>query len=584
MHSFARSVAGGLSVLLLVLSAADVPAAEPPPELVYKTPQEVEFRVTAEGLSRISVGERPLATGGWYAWNAGPGWFGIGAQEVLGYAGYSDGVYAKAAAAVEDKSIELLGPDHARVRHQQPDVTVTYDYRFSGEDVTIAARMENNHATAAIEIPAFGGLRFTFARPPEGIMPVWHMSYLAHVKLEAFHPALINKIGGSCASDGEVGVGVTPLATGVDRSLVFWDYDDWNAGRRENVPRRWLSYLRPKPVEPGGALTFRIKLRVSPNTAWQHLLAPYKEHFLATYGPRRYRADDHRLVAVAHVNRNRESITAENPYGFHGGFRRLDLSEGVEELCDLLIPALKKANGQGVIFWGQGGEHPRGAMYRPDFDVLPPEVEANWKTLAARFRQAGLKLGVCTRPRHMAVQLDWNTDGTIDINPDDPQHLAILWGRYRRMIDRGATMFYLDSFGSSLEDVKTMRYLREKMGPDVQTYAEHACDAILPYSGLYTETDFWAKGSAEWCQEDQYRPRTGLRFQEIGRWLVGDVPCITRRYDVHGNVPEGFEQPERFFLRKRMTPMVADYLLPQQAEDLGKLQAEYLQDNGQWRN
>jgi hypothetical protein len=50
----------------------------------------------------------------------------------------------------------------------------------------------------------------------------------------------------------------------------------------------------------------------------------------------------------------------------------------------------------------------------------------------------------------------------------------------------------LDSFGNSLEDVKRMRFLRQKLGPDVLTFAEHQGDAILPFFGGYSETSLEA--------------------------------------------------------------------------------------------
>jgi len=64
----------------------------------------------------------------------------------------------------------------------------------------------------------------------------------------------------------------------------------------------------------------------------------------------------------------------------------------------------------------------------------------------------------------------------------------MLGRRFDTMMKRGCTLFYLDSFGDSLEDVKLMRWLREKLGPDVRTYCEHQCDAIMPLSGGYSET------------------------------------------------------------------------------------------------
>jgi hypothetical protein len=326
-----------------------------------------------------------------------------------------------------------------------------------------------------------------------------------------------------------------------------------------------------------------MTLRVSPNTDWRHLLAPYKRHFRSVLGERRY-TPDHRIVAVAHVNRNPEAISAENPYGFHGGMRRFDLEQGVAEFCDTVIPGLQKANGQGLILWGQGGQHPRGAMYRADFDILPPEVERNWAILAKRFQDAGLELGVCTRPRHMHFQMAWDRDGTCDINPDDPQHLAILTQRFRNMMERGCTLFYLDSFGGAAKDVTIVRHLREQLGPKVRMFAEHACDAILPFTGLYTETDFWGAGTRKGHPEPAYVPRTALGFQAIGRWLLdGEIETITRLYDRKGEIPEGFEPAPRFFFRNHMTPMIADYLIGREAESLAKLQAEFLAEKGRWR-
>lgn len=372
----------GLLVPGVALAAAGTPAPGGAESLVWQAPGGVTLTVTADGLSSIRLKDRVVAAGGWYAWNAGPAWFGLGTKDVLAYGGYSRDVYAAVAHDVAEKSIEVLGPTRARVRHVQPHAVATYEYAFDGEDVTLQARLENHHPTADLAVPAFGGLEFTFRRLPEGHMIVWHMSYLQAITRGAFHPSHQNKLGGSYATDGTAGIGLTPIETGLARTLLFWDFADWNPGKRENVPVRWLSYLRADPIPAGGALTFKMKMRVSARTGWQHLLAPYKDHFAATFGAVRYAANA-RLVAVAHVNRNVESITPDNPYGFHGGFRRLDLPEGAGAVCDLLIPALKEANGQGLIFWGQGGENPRGAMYRPDFDILPPEVEKNWAAMSA---------------------------------------------------------------------------------------------------------------------------------------------------------------------------------------------------------
>ena len=77
---------------------------------------------------------------------------------------------------------------------------------------------------------------------------------------------------------------------------------------------------------------------------------------------------------------------------------------------------------------------------------------------------ADQRLGVTARPADLALRLDWKQDQVIPINADDPAHREMLWRRFQRMIDRGGTLFYLDSFGADLEHVKLMRFLRERMG------------------------------------------------------------------------------------------------------------------------
>ena len=558
-------------------------ATAQPAALDYTAPEGVTFTVTAEGISRICLGERMVAQGGWYAWNAGPAWFGRGDKTLVAYSFYAPEIYRKARTEISTKTLAVLAPNHARVTHRQPSVTTTYDYEFAGEDVTISARVENNHPEAELTVPAFGGLRFSFQREPGGNPLIWHPSYLKAQQSNVFHPSLLNKIGGSYASDDRVGVGLSPLRTGLAHTLFQWDWDAWNPTTPERKANRWLTYLRYEPIPAGGARTFRMNMRVSGNRDWRHLLEPYKEHFLATFGPLRYQTD-FRAVGAAYVNRNLKAIAPSNPYGFFEGARRLDLPEGVAKFCETVIPGLKTMNAQGLILWGHSGESPRGQMYRADFDVLPPEVEKQWTALRTSFDQAGLRLGVCTRPRHFHVRADWTHDVTFDINPGDPQHLeGMLWPRYKKMIDLGCTLFYLDSFGCSLEDVKTMQFLRARMGPVIGTYTEHACDAMAPYSGFYSETDFWAKGFAEGRTEDGWVPRTNLKFHEIVRWMLGPVPVITRQYDVHGKVPAGFEPVASFAYRNHLSPIIPDYQINNQTAAIAGLQAEYLDGKGSWK-
>jgi hypothetical protein len=155
-----------------------------PMSVVHHSPSGVEFEVTAEGLSAIRVGGRTLASGGWNVFNAEPWFKDAGSGKVQ-------------AGQVKEKSLEVLGPRQARVRHVGGHVITTTDYTFDGEDVTISARIENNHSDEPINVLGFSGLTFDFDRPPEGLMQVQHISYFQAHGLGLCHPSFWSRIGGS---------------------------------------------------------------------------------------------------------------------------------------------------------------------------------------------------------------------------------------------------------------------------------------------------------------------------------------------------------------------------------------------------
>ena len=553
-------------VAVVAAVAATVGAADDVTALTHGTPGQVQWRVTADGLSLVQFAGRAVARGGWRCFNA-EGHFKAGGSGKVDTAG------------PVRKSIAVLGLGRARVVQHHKDISCTYDYAFDGEDLRIEARVENRHGSEPMNIVGFRGLEFHFDRSPVGMMYVQHVSYFRTHGVGLCHPGHWAKIGGSYATDGSIGVGTSPAKTGLMRTLTLWDYADWRAGARETLPRRRLIYYAVAPVPPRGARTFAFRLRVSPNRDWRHLLEPYRRHFVETFGPVRYRAD-HRWIATDYLNHSQRAISPTNPYGFHGGHRRIDTDAGVKAFCETVLAGLKAGDGQGVIVWGQGGDDPRRAMYRPDFDILPPEVQARWPTIARRFAAAKRKLGVCTRPRHLAVRKDWTHDQVININPDDPGHRAMIWRRFENMIAAGCTLFYLDSFGSSFEDVRLMQFLREKMGPEILTFAEHQCDAILPYSGGYSETTF-APGE-KGGKPARYRLWSGLRNWEIYQFLAPASQMTSRLYQGEKLIPKGFRGPDEFFFSNRISPLIPVGGF-KRLETTGKVQAKHITAEGTWR-
>ena len=152
----------------------------------------------------------------------------------------------------------------------------------------------------------------------------------------------------------------------------------------------------------------------------------------------------------------------------------------------------------------------------------------------------------------MALRLDWRQDQTIGINPDDPGHREMLWRRFDNMLKLGCTLFYLDSFGDSLEDVKLMRFLRERLGPDIRTYCEHQCDAIVPFSGGYSETTLHAEPG----QAPHYDVWSGVETWDVYRWLCPGAELAARLYEQKGKPPAGFESPDAFYARNGIIPLV----------------------------
>jgi hypothetical protein len=109
------------------------------------------------------------------------------------------------------------------------------------------------------------------------------------------------------------------------------------------------------------------------------------------------------------------------------------------------------------------------------------------------------------------------------------------------------------------------------MGPKIQTYAEHPCDAISPFAGFYTETD-GHEVTVDGVKRTEWRPRTSLELIETCSWLLDTpVPVVTRG----GEIPWRYEN--------RITPLVPDYGAEQWADEVRGLNEQYLDNQGRWR-
>jgi hypothetical protein len=527
--------------------------------------------VSDAGAITLSWGGRVVASGSLFAFDAGPAWFGIPAPEYC----YSKDLFdGRLAGRVYDFYAPSVTGSLVQFKREWSHLTAEYTLIFEGRDLDVYVKVHNNHPTQPVHYPAVGGLKFAFTRQPVGPMPVWHLSYLTNVRTGAFHPGNLVKCGASYGLDDGWGVGACPLDQDPDcQTLCFWDYDNWST---QDPRTRWLSHVHAHAIPPGGARTLSFTVRIGPPD-WEELCAPYRERFRNLYGTGDY-ARDYRPWAQSVITAEATYISPANPYGLHGGFRRLDIPEQAKSYCDQVIPALKRAGCQGVIVWGQTGENARGEMYRTDFDVIPPALTLGLAYVGKRLHAEGLKLGFCTRPGQTTYRMTWTKDGTATaVGMED-----VTVGRFTRLRTLGGDGFYLDSFGNSPNDIRVARAVRKALGA-VPLFSEQACDVITAYTGLYTEVDYWTADS--WHPTNGWYPRTDLAFQSWCRWLAGDVPTIARQYGINGVMPAGFEACDEFCLRNRMSPLYAEYTLfdGKAADRVKAVQAKYLTAEGQWR-
>ena len=120
-----------------------------------------------------------------------------------------------------------------------------------------------------------------------------------------------------------------------------------------------------------------------------------------------------------------------------------------------------------------------------------------------------------------------------------------------------------------------MRFLRSRLGPGILTYAEHQCDAVLPYTGGYSETSF---DPAQGSSPPSYRLWSGQTEWEIEQWLAPGCQMAARLYEIKGKIPADFESPDHYFLSHQITPLLpADDFARVTA--LNDLQKQFLLNN-----
>ena len=522
---------------------------------VLRTPDDIAVHVSAAGLNKITLGDRVVAEGQWHMLTPDA----VASEKVL----------ERAFRQVDDK--------HVRVTHRHKHVRVDYDYQLNGEDLTVIARVSNNHPSAEIEIGRFGTLTFTFTDESDESQLTkhskwgWLNPYRVKTRKDMghMHPGWRNRMGGSYGADGSFGIGATPLKAGFERTWLRWA-GGWSSNEQD------FSYHNMKPVPAGGARTFGFRLRLSTNTEWKHLLQVYKDYVHATYGTRQYETDHRFSIMCMAAAPGGEWVSEDNPHGY-GRKRHFDEADMIETFTDKVVNQLETANGKGIAFWALGGYQPRGLPFRTDYDILPEATASNLSILNSGIQSANREWGVCVgRGSHITYRWKWPKDNILPINADDPDYVAAKRRRFQRMMDHGATLFYIDAFGHQLRDVKMMHKLRDTLPPHVKTYAEHPADITLTASGAWMGI--------------RHKKKKGLHihwglgsFWRVANWLV-DNPGSMVDAHIHP-MPDDMSMEDKFrwMLERKLSPIQPIHTSKETAKPYRNVADEYLTPDGQWK-
>ena len=450
---------------------------------------------------------------------------------------YLWGDKAPAAPAGELRGSELAVEDGRCVVTQVYDhVRCVWAFVVRGDDVSIEIALTHlGRSPHSFRLPTFSGLAANFAAPPSGNFNSWHDSYFAgHAVM---HPSTFTPIGAAYLAGDGWGLAVHTKRH-FDRRKLFHVH---HVKDLPPLPTRCdLEYFVEDTIYPGETHCYDVQLRLAKTTDWKTLLDGYRQTYRASMPALQYEPD-HRPAAF-HGNADGSFVRPDNPLGFNdnrAAFRRFDRAAGVQDWVNRVAVPLAAAGGQGIIHWALMGHPPRGAWYRPDFDVFPPEVMANIPALTAGITALGLRAGLCARPGEGVSPISYTQDGTFRLSADAPDQMAMLLQRFRNATNLNFGLFYLDTFGSTLDDYRIMKLIRQQLGPGVQCFCEYHSDLVLPYAGRYTE----------WNGPGQF-PFASPELFAISRYLVPETPILCK-------FPDGLHYGK--LAEARLTPLVEDF-------------------------
>ncbi len=268
-----------------------------------------------------------------------------------------------------------------------------------------------------------------------------------------------------------------------------------NTGRVKSYPDSIPNL--PRPIGPKSTDEYRISVRFGPASETEAEFASDVYQKFGEVYPATLNWPDRRPIGAIFLGSSGET-TVNNPRAWFNDHNLnintpagcADFRQRVLAVADNSISIMKDMNAQGAITWDIEGEQYSHANYIGDpraVDELAPEMASLADEYFARFRGAGLRVGVCIRPQQLHISAD-KKDAT-QVAVADPTQILIDKINYAKK-RWGASIFYIDSNINSYDwnplDVNVIKKVSASF-PDVLLVPEHSNLRYYAYSAPYRE-------------------------------------------------------------------------------------------------
>ncbi len=252
-----------------------------------------------------------------------------------------------------------------------------------------------------------------------------------------------------------------------------------------------------RPIAPGSTDEYRLSIRFGPVSETETEFASDVYQKFGKVYPSTLNWPDRRAIGAIFLGSSGETSENNPRAWFDDHNLNINTPAGCAEfrrrilgLADSAVSIMKDMHAQGAITWDIEGEQYTHANYIGDprlTNELAPEMATLADEYFARFRRAGLRVGICIRPQQLHVSAD-RKDAT-QIALADPTPVLIDKINYAKK-RWGATIFYIDSNVNSYDanpmDVNVMQKLSATF-PDVLFVPEHSNLRYYAYSAPYRE-------------------------------------------------------------------------------------------------